>query len=203
MKKVYTKKVTNIDEIIANVQGENVVCFSTFVEEGTGSEANREWLLDWLIERDHYPLYLGVTIYADMYEPLKPWLADLKIDYETYYLYRAYKEERDIGLVMTIESKEMLVATIDELYWLAEQNNPFGLSNAPIFNFETVQIGTVGAGVLEEDVLTAHLNDKMTVVTVAHDGRGFHICTTEERFKTMEQVKETFPTAYGPSSNQV
>lgn len=196
MKKVHIKKVTNMDEIIANVQGENVVCFSAFVEEGMESEANREWLLDWLIEQDQAPLYLGVTIYADMYEPLKPWLADLKIDYETYYLYRAYKEERDIGLVMTIESKEMLVATVDELYWLAEQNNAFGISNAPIFSFETVQIGTVGAGLLEEDVLTAHLEENMTVITAAHDGQGFHICTTKECLRTVEHVEKTLPPSY-------
>lgn len=169
-----------------------------FINEGSHDdyvEGNKDYLIDFLITQDKYPLYLTLVYIDDEPQEIIKFLIDNKIDYELKYLeekrayYTLFKKHQYHPPCFTVQINDAysLRQIIDETYWLAAQNDFYAISYSNNIVFKQEMVKEWGKP-RERSIPGFRIENDTTFVTVTHDGNGFYLFSNEEKFSTVKAL---------------
>ena len=168
--------------------------------EKDGADENKEFLLEFLIHQQVFPLYISFVDEYGLHEEHDAFFKQNKLSYVVLDLdtqFRSgdvkvrYKEYHPCYTI-TVQNAENLRLVLNKTYWLASENLFYTISYSDNLSFKLDEIKWWRLKLIRPiGVLTMHAN--MTCFKIAHDGNGFYLLSNDESYITIEHLVTRFP----------
>ncbi|WP_456364372.1 hypothetical protein [Priestia aryabhattai] len=160
---------------------------------------NKNYLTQFLITQEKYPLFITFVCYED-YEELEEIIKNCGLKYTVNFLEENRKYWTDGKsfsynppyLTVKVDKPEELKFVIEETYWLPTQNEFYAISTTKNLYFNLEEVSEWGK---MQRRSTPHFKCEInsTFITIFHDGYGFYLFSNEERYNTVEKLCVTLP----------
>lgn len=174
-----------------------------FIGEGTEGdyvELNKNFLHDFLITQDKYPLYLTFIAYDDHTDEFITLFNKNKIDYtlikleemRTYYTFFKKHQYHPPCFTVKITDSRSLKLMLEETFWLPAQNEFYAISYSDnlFFRLRTV---TEWGKKKNRSIPIFNTENDTTFITIFHDGNGFYLFSNEEKYSTVDNLCSNLP----------
>lgn len=168
--------------------------------EGDYVKQNLNFLLQFLITQDVYPLYL-TFVCGDDYEEIQTALDDLKIKYNIRFLdevqtyWTAFKKVKYHPTYFTVQitNPSSLIDVLEKTFWLAANLNEFyTISTSENLSFQLETVIEWGKK-RERSIPIFKVDDNTTFITIFHDGDGFYLFSNQEKYSTVKNLCSKLP----------
>ncbi|WP_393965725.1 hypothetical protein [Exiguobacterium sp. S22-S28] len=168
--------------------------------EKDGADENKDFLLDFLIHQQVFPLYVSFVDEYELQEEhdaffkqnnLSYVVLDLDTQFRSGEMKVRFKEYHPCYTI-TVQNAEELRLVLNKTYWLASENLFYTISYSDNLSFKLDEIKWWRLKLIRPiGVLTMHPN--MTCFKIAHDGNGFHLLSNDEGYIPIDQLMTRFP----------
>jgi len=158
------------------------------VSQGDYVEHNKQFLQDFLIVQDKYPLYFTFITYS---EKITDDFIVLFDKYQYDYTF-TYLEEKNTFFTVKIINPCDLKLILDETYWLPTQNEFYAISYSDNLTIQLKDVIEWGSK-MKRALPIFKIDLETTFITIFHDGAGFYLFSNEERYSTVERLCSNFP----------
>lgn len=174
-----------------------------FIGEGTEGDYvkhNLNFLQDFLITQDVYPLYL-TFVCVDDYEGIQTALENLEVNYKIRFLdevqtyWTAFKKVKYHPPYFTVQIKDSrsLIDVLEETFWLAASLNEFyTISYSENLSFQLDTVIEWGKK-RERSRPIFKIDEKTTFITIFHDGNAFYLFSNQEKYSTVKSLCSNLP----------
>ncbi|MDQ0808190.1 hypothetical protein [Priestia megaterium] len=179
---------------------ESVYFISETTEDVEDRDEQRDFLLDFLINQDRYPLYLTFLCDDMMAEDFEKEFNQLDIEYscellkekQTYYTFFKRVTYHPRCFTLPIKDARTLSLVLEHTFYLANMNQFYSLSYSKNIRFKLKKVKEWGRW---KNVSTPIFKTKedTTFITIFHDGAGFFLFSNEDRYSSIQRVCSTFP----------
>ena len=169
-------------------------------EDVEDKNRQRDFLLDFLINQDRYPLYLTFLCDDMMAEDFEKEFNELGIEYsyelveekQAYYIFLKRVIYHPRCFTLPIKDARTLSLALEHTFYLAEMNEFYSLSYSDNVRFELEKVKEWGRW---KDVSAPifKMKEGTTFITILHDGAGFFLFSNEDRYSSIHKVCSTFP----------
>lgn len=168
--------------------------------EKDGADESKEFLLEFLIHQQVFPLYVSFVDEYELHEEHDaffkqnnlPYVAlDLDTQFRSGDVKVRYKEYHPCYTI-TVQNAEELRLVLNKTYWLASENLFYTISYSDNLSFKLDEIKWWRLKLIRPiGVLTMHA--KMTCFKIAHDGNGFYLLSNDESYIPIEHLVTRLP----------
>ena len=179
---------------------ESVYFISETTEDVEDRDEQRDFLLDFLINQDRYPLYLTFLCDDMMAEEFEKEFNELGIEYryelleekQAYYTFFKRVTYHPRCFTLPIKDARTLSLALEHTFYLANMNEFYSLSYSKNIRFKLKKVKEWGRW---KNVSTPIFKTKedTTFITIFHDGAGFFLFSNEDRYSSIQRVCSTFP----------
>lgn len=154
-------------------------------------DITREFLSDFICAQDSFPVFLTIEPFSDQSLKLEKLLNGNAISYTS--------RVEGIGSrtfpVFTIMLKDVqaLQLVLEETFWMAAANQFFAISFTDNGTYKSAMKKTMRRKEKPYMLPYFQMEEDSTVITTWHDGQGFNLYTSNERYKTMERLISQLP----------
>ncbi|UFT98432.1 hypothetical protein KO561_14680 [Radiobacillus kanasensis] len=176
------------------------VYFISEGSEGDYVEHNKQFLQEFLIERNKFPIYLTFIPYDDQIEEYKSFLDKNDCSYtlthleenRTYYTLFQKHQYHPPCFTVEIEESKKLRVVMEETFWLPAQNEFYAISYANNLSFSLKSMKEWGRK-RDRSVPIFEVDTDSTFITIFHDGAGFYLFSNEKDFASVESLSLNLP----------
>lgn len=168
--------------------------------EKDGADESKEFLLEFLIHQQVFPLYVSFVDEYELQEEhdaffkqnnLSYVVLDLDTQFRSGEMKVRYKEYHPCYTI-TVQNAEELCLVLNKTYWLASENLFYTISYSDNLSFKLDEIKWWRLKLIRPiGVLTMHA--KMTCFKIAHDGNGFYLLSNDENYIPIEHLVTRLP----------
>lgn len=168
--------------------------------EKDGANESKEFLLDFLIHQQVFPLYVNFVDEYALHEEhdaffkqnkLSYVMLDLDVQFRSGEVKVRYREYHPCYTI-TVQNAEELRLVLNKTYWLASENLFYTISNSDNLSFKLEEIKRWRLKLIRPiGVLTMHPN--MTCFKIAHDGNGFYLLSNDDSYIPIEHLVTRLP----------
>ncbi|MGE6370916.1 hypothetical protein ACQKDD_17360 [Planococcus kocurii] len=157
------------------------------------SDRTREFLSEFIRMQDSFPVFLTFEPYSDQAVKLEKLLNDNAISYTS----RVEGIGSRMFPVFTITLKDVqdLQLVLEETFWMAAANQFFAFSFTDNCTYKLAMKKTIMRKEKPYMLPYFQMEENSTVITTWHDGQGFNLYTSNERYKTLERLISHLPTS--------
>lgn len=157
------------------------------------SDRTREFLSEFIRMQDSFPVFLTFEPYSDQAVKLEKLLNDNAISYTS----RVEGIGSRMFPVFTITLKDVqdLQLVLQETFWMAATNQFFAFSFTDNCTYKLAMKKTIMRKEKPYMLPYFQMEENSTVITTWHDGQGFNLYTSNERYKTLERLISHLPTS--------
>ena len=179
---------------------ESVYFISETIESVDGRDEQRDFLLDFLIEQNRYPLYLTFLCDDMMAEEFEEEFNQLGIEYsyelleekQAYYIFFKRVTYHPRCFTLPIKDARTLSLALEHTFYLANMNEFYSLSYSKDIRFELRKVKEWGRW-KNVSIPIFKTEEDATFITIFHDGAGFFLFSNENRYSSIQKVCSTFP----------
>jgi hypothetical protein len=179
---------------------ESVYFISETIESVDGREEQRDFLLDFLIEQNRYPLYLTFLCDDMMAEEFEEEFNQLGIEYsyelleekQAYYIFFKRVTYHPRCFTLSIKDARTLSLALEHTFYLANMNEFYSLSYSKDIRFELRKVKEWSRW-KNVSIPIFKTEEDATFITIFHDGAGFFLFSNEDRYSSIQKVCSTFP----------
>ena len=179
---------------------ESVYFISETIESVDGRDEQRDFLLDFLIEQNRYPLYLTFLCDDMMAEEFEEEFNQLGIEYsyelleekQAYYIFFKRVTYHPRCFTLPIKDARTLSLALEHTFYLANMNEFYSLSYSKDIRFELRKVKEWGRW-KNVSIPIFKTEEDATFITIFHDGAGFFLHSNEDRYSSIQEVCSTFP----------
>ncbi|MET3689377.1 hypothetical protein ABIC37_004926 [Priestia megaterium] len=179
---------------------ESVYFISETIESVDDRDEQREFLLDFLIKQDRYPLYLTFLCDDMMAEEFEEEFNQLGIEYryelleekQAYYTFFKRVTYHPRRFTLPIKDARTLSLALEHTFYLANMNGFYSLSYSENLSFELKRVKEWGRW-KNVSIPIFKTEEDTTFITIFHDGAGFFLFSNESRYSSIQKVCLTFP----------
>lgn len=156
-------------------------------------DRTREFLSEFIRMQDSFPVFLTFEPYSDQAVKLEKLLNDNAISYTS----RVEGIGSRMFPVFTITLKDVqdLQLVLQETFWMAATNQFFAFSFTDNCTYKLAMKKTIMRKEKPYMLPYFQMEENSTVITTWHDGQGFNLYTSNERYKTLERLISHLPTS--------
>ncbi|MED4284903.1 hypothetical protein P4679_23590 [Priestia megaterium] len=160
---------------------------------------NREYLTNFLIRQNKYPLYftiIGYEEYDELEEILKRGGLKYKLtlleESRPYWTGGKSLTYRPPCFTIEISDEKGLAYILEETYWLPTQNEFYAISTTENLYFNLEEVMEWGK---KKKRSAPHFKseENSTFVTIFHDGYGFYLFSNEEKYSSIQNLCVNLP----------
>lgn len=170
----------NGDFVLTNNNG-NEIKFSISPENMDETEKLENFLVDFLLKKNQFPIYLhfygGLNLLNDL---------SMNVDYQVVCNFDLLDRQWEIYKT-EINTPESLVKVINETYSLATWIDPFIISDSPKVNFSIYK--EVNTNVITE----LDMSNSNLYINVGHDANYLEFITNDERYLSVTSLSSHLP----------
>lgn len=168
--------------------------------EKDGADESKEFLLEFLIHQQVFPLYVSFVDEYELHEEHDAFFKQNKLSYVVLDLDTQFRggdakvryKEYHPCYTITVQNAEELRLVLNKTYWLASENLFYTISYSDNLSFKLGEIKWWRMKLLRPiGVLTMHPN--MTCFKIAHDGNGFYLLSNDESYIPIEHLVTRLP----------
>jgi len=179
---------------------ESVYFISETMESVDDRDEQRDFLLDFLIKQDRYPLYLTFLCDDMMAEDFEKEFNQLGIEYsyelleekQAYYTFFKRVTYHPRCFTLPIKDARTLSLALEHTFYLANMNEFYSLSYSENLSFELKRVKEWGRW-KNVFIPIFKTEEDATFITIFHDGAGFFLFSNEDRYSSIQKVCSTFP----------
>ncbi|WP_239456872.1 hypothetical protein [Exiguobacterium sp. N4-1P] len=163
--------------------------------EKDGADENKEFLLEFLIHQQVFPLYVSFVDEYELQEEHDAFFKQNKLSYVVLDLDTQFRsgdvkvrsKEYHPCYTITVQNAEDLRLVLNKTYWLASENLFYTISYSDNLSFKLDEIKWWRLKLIRPiGVLTMHTN--MTCFKIAHDGNGFYLLSNDDSYIPIEHL---------------
>lgn len=163
-------------------------------------EDNKNFLLEFLIHQNKYPLFVTFVVYDEQVEEYVTFLNQNKIEFtlnnldekRSYYDFSGKHLYQPPCFTAKIKDSDKLTLLLNETYWLPSQNDFYSISFSNNLVFELGEVIEWGRK-RKRSIPTFKVKLETTFITIAHDGAGFYLFSNEEKYFPLEKFLSNLP----------
>ncbi len=194
--KVEQELFDDVIKVDGNIQ--SLYCISEGTE-GDYVESNMQFLQDFLIAQQRYPLYITFVAY-DNYEDMRITFDKLSVDYtieflkelQFYWIDGKTVQYHPPCFKIKVMDMHTLQIVLKETFWLAAQNQFYAISCFDNLTFKTESVMRWGK---KQEYSIPHfaVDEDTTFFTIFHDGAGFYIFSSEKKYSSIQSLCSYLP----------
>ncbi len=163
--------------------------------EKDGADENKEFLLEFLIHQQVFPLYVSFVDEYELQEEHDAFFKQNNLSYVVLDLDTQFRsgdvkvrsKEYHPCYTITVQNAEDLRLVLNKTYWLASENLFYTISYSDNLSFKLDEIKWWRLKLIRPiGVLTMHTN--MTCFKIAHDGNGFYLLSNDDSYIPIEHL---------------
>lgn len=176
---------------------DSVYFISETMESVDDRDEQREFLCDFLIKQDRYPLYLTFLCDDMMAEEFEEEFNQLGIEYryelleekQAYYTFFKRVTYHPRRFTLLIKDARILSLALEHTFYLANMNQFYSLSYSENIRFELKRVKEWGRW---KNVSTPifKTEEDTTFITIFHDGAGFFLFSNEDRYSSIQKCAQ-------------
>lgn len=182
------------------LQGELETVYSVSADGEDYIEQNKDFLLEFLIHQNKYPLFVTFIVYDEQDEEYITFLKQNKIEFtlnyldekRSYYDFLGKHQYHPPCFTAKIKDSVSLALLLNETYWLPSQNEFYSISFSDNLLFESGEVIEWGRK-KERSIPTFNIELDTTFITIVHDGAGFYLFSNGEKYFPLEKFLSTLP----------
>ncbi|MEI2330217.1 hypothetical protein [Priestia megaterium] len=179
---------------------DSVYFISETMESVDDRDEQREFLRNFLIKQDRYPLYLTFLCDDMMAEEFEEEFNQLGIEYryelleekQAYYTFFKRVTYHPRRFTLPIKDARTLSLALEHTFYLANMNEFYSLSNSENLSFKLKKVKEWGRW-KNVSIPIFKTEEDTTFITIFHDGAGFFLFSNEDRYSSIQKVCSTFP----------
>lgn len=163
-------------------------------------EENKNYLYDFLIAQNNYPLYLTFVVYYDQAEEYLTFLKRNQLDFtlqdldekRSYFDFLGRHQYHPPCFTVKITCPDALKLAMDETFWLPAQNEFYSISYSDNLIFQLEKVKEWGRK-RDRSIPIFKIDGETTFITIFHDGAGFYLFSNEEKYSSLESLCSNLP----------
>lgn len=156
-------------------------------------DRTRKFLSEFICTQDSFPVFLTFEPYSDQAVKLEKLLNDNAISHTS--------RVEGIGsrmfpvFTITLKGVQDLQLVLEETFWMAAANQFFAFSFTDNCTYKLAMKKTIMRKEKPYMLPYFQMEENSTVIITWHDGQGFNLYTSNERYKTLERLISHLPTS--------
>ncbi|GAB1770464.1 hypothetical protein M3592_06965 [Priestia aryabhattai] len=179
---------------------ESVYFLSETAEAVEDRDEQMEFLLDFLINQNRYPLYLTFLCDDVMAEEFEEEFNQLGIEYrcelveekQTYYTFFKRVTYHPRCFTLSMKDARTLSLALEHTFYLTNMNQFYSLSYSSNLRFELKKVKEWGRW-KDVSIPIFKTEGDTTFITIFHDGAGFFLFSNEEEYSSIKKVCAILP----------
>ena len=179
---------------------DSVYFISETMESVDDRDEQRDFLCDFLIKQDRYPLYLTFLCDDMMAEEFEEEFNQLGIEYryelleekQAYYIFFKRVTYHPRCFTLPIKDARTLSLALEHTFYLANMNEFYSISYSENLSFELKRVKEWGRW-RNLSIPIFKTKEDTTFITIFHDGAGFFLFSNENKYSSIQKVCSTFP----------
>lgn len=163
-------------------------------------EKNKNFLLEFLIHQNKYPLFVTFIVYDEQDEEYITFLNQNKIEFtlnnldekRSYYDIFGRHLYHPPCFTAKIKDSDTLALLLNETFWLPSQNEFYSISFSDNLMFDLGEVTEWGIK-RKRSRPTFKIESATTFITIAHDGAGVYLFSNEDKYFPLQKFISTLP----------
>lgn len=197
--KVTNKFIGDLGHYI-RVDGELENAYYLNATEEDYLENNKDFLLEFLLHENRYPLFVTFIVYDDQTDEYITFLKKNKIEFvlnkldekRTYYDFSGKHQYHPPCFTAKIEDYNSLALLLNETYWLPAQNEFYSISFSDSLTFETEEV-IEWKRKRKRSIASFKIDGNTSFILIEHDGAGFYLLSNEEKYFPLTKFISNLP----------
>ncbi|MBT2632801.1 hypothetical protein J7E76_27660 [Bacillus sp. ISL-101] len=183
-----------------SLDGELDIAYFIAVDGEDYVEENKNFLLDFLLFQNKYPLFISFIVYEDQTDEYITFLKENKFDFtlnyleekRTYYDFLGKHLYHPPCFTAKIEDSNSLALILNETFWLPAQNEFYSISFSDNLMFELGEVIEWGRK-RKRSIPIFKTMGETTFITIFHDGAGCYLFSNDEKYFTLDKFISNLP----------
>ncbi|KZZ85454.1 hypothetical protein [Bacillus sp. SJS] len=163
-------------------------------------EENKNFLLEFLIHRNKYPLFVTFNVYDEQAHEYITFLNQNNIEFilkhldekKSYYDFSGRHLYHPPCFTAMIHDPAALSLLLNETYWLPSQNEFYSISFSDNLTFELGEVREWGRK-KKRSIPTFKMEEETAFITIYHDGAGFNLFSNEDKDSSLDRFISNLP----------
>jgi hypothetical protein len=176
------------------------IYFISETSEEENDDKQLDFLNDFLVTQNKYPLYLTFVCDDEQEEDFKEELSKLECDYnlqlleeeQTYYVFLKRVKYHPRCFTVKIPNSHILTYVLEKTFWLSEMNNFYAISYTDNLRFQLQKVKEWGRK-KERSIPFFKTEENTTFITIFHDGAGFYLFSNLDKYSTLNSLESSLP----------
>lgn len=154
-------------------------------------DETQQFLFDFICTQDIFPIFLTFEPYNDVKEEIENTFREKKVSYSL--KFESTKNKSFPIFNVIVKDPHLLKFVLRETFWMACSNQFFALSFSDSVAYKLEMRKSLFRSRKPYMLPSFQMKDTSTVIKVWHDGRGFNLYTSDNRYSTIEMLTNHLP----------